>query len=393
MFALHRGLAHLSISPTRAVTRQLSKLTIGSGETVEGADALALYLCEKAGRLDLLGRTDVESALVHQWVTASARSRNAADRTLYAQEANDELANNTYLVNNSFSVADIIAFANIHAWIAALSRPKQITFCNLVRWFDLIQHSIPEAVLKSVGLSQVPIDLNAPKENAAPAAESAKSDNKTTAAASTPAADGAAAGDKKQSKKEKKAKGEGSAKPKAKPANEPKPIVPSQIDLRVGKIIECGKHPDADSLYVEKIDLGEEEPRTVVSGLVKFIPLEDMQGREVVCVCNLKPVAMRGVKSFAMVLCASSADGNTVEFVEPPQGSQPGQKVYFEGFATGEPEAVLNPKKKIWETIQPGLLTDESRQALYQSPEGVAHLLKTDAGICTVKSVTKGTIK
>nr|CAH7756022.1 unnamed protein product [Callosobruchus chinensis] len=65
------------------------------------------------------------------------------------------------------------------------------------------------------------------------------------------------------------------------------------------------KHPEADALYVEKIDLGEEKPRTIVSGLVNFIPIEEMQNRMVVVLCNLKPAKMRGVESQGMVLCAS----------------------------------------------------------------------------------------
>jgi methionyl-tRNA synthetase len=51
----------------------------------------------------------------------------------------------------------------------------------------------------------------------------------------------------------------------------------AKLDIRVGLIKKAEKHPDADSLYVEEIDVGEEAPRTVVSGLVKFIPLEEMQ--------------------------------------------------------------------------------------------------------------------
>jgi tRNA-binding EMAP/Myf-like protein len=50
-----------------------------------------------------------------------------------------------------------------------------------------------------------------------------------------------------------------------------------RLDLRVGRILEAKKHPDADALYVEQIDLGEEKPRTVVSGLVRFVPLEEVQ--------------------------------------------------------------------------------------------------------------------
>lgn len=82
--------------------------------------------------------------------------------------------------------------------------------------------------------------------------------------------------------------------------------IPSRLDIRVGKIVEVSKHPDADALYVEKIDLGEPAPRTIVSGLVNFIPIEQMRERMVVVLCNLKPAKMRGVESQGMVLCAST---------------------------------------------------------------------------------------
>lgn len=83
-------------------------------------------------------------------------------------------------------------------------------------------------------------------------------------------------------------------------------ITPSRLDIRVGKIVEVGKHPDADALYVEKIDLGEAVPRTIVSGLVNFVPIEEMNNRMVVVLCNLKAAKMRGVESQGMVLCAST---------------------------------------------------------------------------------------
>lgn len=65
------------------------------------------------------------------------------------------------------------------------------------------------------------------------------------------------------------------------------------------------QHPDADSLYLEKIDVGEPEPRTVVSGLVAYVSQEELQDRMVLLLCNLKPQKMRGVESQAMLLCAS----------------------------------------------------------------------------------------
>lgn len=83
-------------------------------------------------------------------------------------------------------------------------------------------------------------------------------------------------------------------------------ITPARLDIRVGKIVEIKKHPDADSLYVEKIDLGEPNgPRTIVSGLVNYVPLNEMENRMVVILANLKPVNLRGISSHGMVLCAS----------------------------------------------------------------------------------------
>ena len=78
--------------------------------------------------------------------------------------------------------------------------------------------------------------------------------------------------------------------------------------MKVGKITKCEKHPDADALYLEEIECGEEKPRQVISGLVKFVPLEEMQNRMVVILCNLKPAKMRGILSEAMVMCASTPD-------------------------------------------------------------------------------------
>ena len=58
----------------------------------------------------------------------------------------------------------------------------------------------------------------------------------------------------------------------------------------------------------------------VVSGLVKFIPIEQMANRRVVVVANMKPTKLKGVESQAMVLCGKAADGSAMELVEPPEG-------------------------------------------------------------------------
>lgn len=132
---------------------------------------------------------------------------------------------------------------------------------------------------------------------------------------------------------------------------------PARLDFRVGKIISVAKHPDADALYVETVDLGEESPRTVVSGLSGLFPMEKLEGRLGVFLCNLKPVKMRGIESSAMLMCASRDDPRAVEPLDPPASSSIGERVFVEGFESGTPDAQLNPKKKVWEKLAPGLRT------------------------------------
>lgn len=64
------------------------------------------------------------------------------------------------------------------------------------------------------------------------------------------------------------------------PSQEDVKVDVSRLDLRVGRIIKAEKHPDADSLYVEQVDVGEPSPRTVVSGLVHHITLEKVEDKK-----------------------------------------------------------------------------------------------------------------
>ncbi|KAF9580413.1 G4 quadruplex nucleic acid binding protein [Lunasporangiospora selenospora] len=371
----------------------------------------------------LQGKTDADRKEVKEWI-----ARFEKDLSGLAKALNDFLETRTYIVGHSITDADLWSFAKVHEQMAATSRDGQLKRSNLTRWFDLIQ----EQVLSLAMFSPVAIDADAPEfklvtKEKAPAAAAAgssaddkknkkankkeakleekkakKEANKTAAAvdvapATAPAvADPTAAGPStaeggKKEKKEKKEKAPKAPKAPAVPAGPATPQ-PWQIDLRVGKIVKVEKHPDADSLYVESIDVGEAEPRTVVSGLVKHIPIEEMQDRWLICVCNLKPASMRGVKSFAMVLAATD-DSGKLELVEPPKGSNPGDKCYFGNWKDEKPEDVMNPKKKIWETIQPGLHTTAECQAAWKSDEGVTHVLRTESGECTVPSVVGAKIK
>ncbi|XP_023212858.1 aminoacyl tRNA synthase complex-interacting multifunctional protein 1-like [Centruroides sculpturatus] len=175
-------------------------------------------------------------------------------------------------------------------------------------------------------------------------------------------------------------------KPKADGDGDARLVDVSRLDFRIGIIQTVSKHPDADSLYVEQIDLGEDKLRTVVSGLVKFVPLEEMQNRWVVVLCNLKPAKMRGILSEAMVMCASTPE--KVEILNPPSGCVPGDRVSFEGYP-GEPDTLLNPKKKIFEQVAPDLKTDANCVATYK---GVPFVVK-DKGIIKASTLANVNIK
>jgi aminoacyl tRNA synthase complex-interacting multifunctional protein 1 len=148
--------------------------------------------------------------------------------------------------------------------------------------------------------------------------------------------------------------------------------------------------------------------RTVCSGLNGLVPLEEMQGRKVVVVCNLKPVKMRGIKSSAMVLAASPKikEGEVddhkgpVELVNPPADAKAGERVYFEGW-NGEPEKVLNPKKKIWETFQPAFTTTAALEVAFdagvvealEGKTGVGKLVTASGGVCTVATLSGAQVR
>ncbi len=78
----------------------------------------------------------------------------------------------------------------------------------------------------------------------------------------------------------------------------------TKIDIRVGQINKVWLHPEADKLYCEEIDVGEDAPREIASGLREHYTLEQMEGRKVLVVCNLKAAKIVGFTSNGMVLAA-----------------------------------------------------------------------------------------
>lgn len=390
-------------------------------------------------------------------------SEDSAKTTERLSALNTHLGTRTTVLGSKPSIADVALYVRLAPVVASWSseqRTGEQGYHHIVRHLDFVQNArlfglkIDEADKLKVDQGDVvykikPVDPKAEKERkkkekelAAAGAESAAAAGATTTTAASPDTQAKQSekektkdmtesiGDKianavgaeipagaKTQKKEKKEK---APKPSKAPAPE-KPLSPALIDLRVGHILKAIQHPNADSLFVSTIAVGDapgtdntseyegQVCRTVCSGLNGLIPLEEMQGRKIVAVCNLKPVTMRGIKSAAMVLAASPrlAEGEEdhhagpVELVNLPEGAVAGDRVYFEGWE-GEPEAVLNPKKKIWEMCQPGFTTTAELEvafdagAVQQLAEGGKSglgKLKTKSGLCTVTSLKGATVR
>lgn len=164
------------------------------------------------------------------------------------------------------------------------------------------------------------------------------------------------------------------------------------LEIKVGRIIKAWRHEEAESLYVEEVDVGEAEPRVICSGLVKYIPLDQLQGSRVIVLANLKPRNMRGVKSSGMLMAASDKAHENVELLLPPEDSVPGERIWFG--SEDEKEKQPDPaspnqiqKKKIWEQVQPHLKTDESCIAMLGE-----HKMRTSTGFVVCSSLKNANI-
>ena len=97
-----------------------------------------------------------------------------------------------------------------------------------------------------------------------------------------------------------------------------------KLDIRTARVLAVEDHPNADKLYVLKVDDGDGE-RQLVAGLRPYYTPEQLQGRDLIIVANLEPAVLRGVESQGMLLAAQ--DGPNVMALQPDRPAAPGSKV------------------------------------------------------------------
>jgi methionyl-tRNA synthetase len=90
-----------------------------------------------------------------------------------------------------------------------------------------------------------------------------------------------------------------------------------KLEIKIGKILEVNDHPNADKLYVVKVDIGDGQ-RQLVAGIKGSYTKESLVGKQVVVLTNIDPATLRGVESQGMILAASDETGISVLTTDKP---------------------------------------------------------------------------
>jgi len=153
------------------------------------------------------------------------------------------------------------------------------------------------------------------------------------------------------------------------------------LEIRVGRISNVSDHEKDDKLFCMDVDVGEDEPRKIASGLRSVMSANELEGRVVLVLCNLKPRKLAKFESHGTILCASNAVA--VKLVAVPVDARVGERVTVPGFNFGGHEGEpLSGKKvekeKVFEKVAPYFKTNQ-----FGVPEFCQRPLMTSAGVCT----------
>ncbi len=146
------------------------------------------------------------------------------------------------------------------------------------------------------------------------------------------------------------------------------------LNLKVARIIDVNDHPNADKLYVLDLDLGNEK-RQLVAGLKEHCSKEELKGKKIIVIANLKYAKLRGVESQGMLLAGD--DGTSVGVLTVDK-SAPGDKVFIDGFENSTSELSFDEFLKMNITVKDG-------KAFYEEKE-----LKTVKETIKVEKVKDG---
>ena len=111
----------------------------------------------------------------------------------------------------------------------------------------------------------------------------------------------------------------------------------------------------------------------------------------VVVITNLRPRKLGGWPSAGMVMCAKTQDGSKVEFLRPPEGSKPGDPVFFEGYER-KPIEIMAKKNPTWDVVAPKFVCDSNGVGVYKEDNGKCIPFQTAKGVCKSDTVKDGIV-
>lgn len=375
-----------------ALCQHLSMLSLDPNSYSNNLDKDIKSLCIDIFNSSPSGPSITKNNELMKWVEFASNFPVDSGASFKAlSELNEDLSKKSVISGKGFKIseADIVVFAAVNSSVISLSNSDRNKLPHLLRWMDYIQtkgdvgDTFQKVLLEKVqfeppaskSVKQVEVESNAKKTE--PETKQASSSDLDSKKKSNSDVKKAAADNQTSAEKKKLPE---------KVDEKDKDISVSLLKLQVGHIKKAWKHPSADSLLVEEIDVGEAKCRQVVSGLAKFCSPEQLTNRLVVLVTNMKPSKLRDVTSEGMLLCASNEDHTVVEPLIAPAGAKVGECISFSGH-DGRPEDVLNPKKKQFEKIAVSLFTDDKGIAKFK---GIPFM--TSAGPCT-SSIPRASIK
>ena len=326
------GACFLGVKPMLAVVaKDPAQATLFGGSAAERAAigqwvSTALQLNIKA--LDL---ADVEPMVTKTGFLAGTSTASAGDLFFYCVAAPQALSNAK-------------AYPNVASWIKNAEKTDLIKPVIVSRDAVASTAKAEEADAGEGKGQRKPnaeeIEAKRKEKEAAKAAKAAKAAAEGKPEAAPAAAATAAADDGKGEKKK----------------TQKKAVNPADLDLRIGKMVSVERHPESDKLLVEKIELGDPEgPRQILSGLASFYAPEQIVGKHVLVLCNMKPRSLAGMTSSGMVLCASKDEA--LQLVEA-DGVPPGTRVVV-GTTVVPPELPAIPSAKQLEELVKHFTSDD----------------------------------
>jgi methionyl-tRNA synthetase len=331
-FDLANDLGNL-VSRTVAMIEKYNGGTLppAKGEGEFDADLKAAALGAAAKVEAYMDKFSFSQALEEIWIVIR-RTNKYIDETMPWVLAKDSASKDrldTVLHNlaEALRIVSVLIYPFMHTTSAKIRKQLGIWYAD-VRWedafvFDMLGGETVkkgDAIFPRIDIEKELEELEALKgepEGAAGAKPAAGAANTAAAGAAAPAEPAKPAATTGSAEPDKTAQAEDAA-------AECKPEITiddfGKIDLKVGEILECKKHPKADKLLVSQVKIGN-EIRQIVSGVAKCHTPEQMKGKKVVVVANLKPVILRGEESRGMILFAEN--GEIYEFVttDAPDGS------------------------------------------------------------------------